>query len=77
MEVVRHYRQFIDQRRTHRPSAEYREPSGTEWQDFRDHFSLRKVALGTCDRPYGTLYARPTAATAWCPSGTRSIPKCS
>ncbi|MFE9559419.1 hypothetical protein ACFYOD_39105, partial [Streptomyces sp. NPDC006703] len=38
----------------HRPSEEYREPSDTEWQDFRDHFSLRKVALGTCDRPYGT-----------------------
>lgn len=31
-----------------------REPSDTEWQDFRDHFSLRKVALGTYDRPYGT-----------------------
>ncbi|MGW0825538.1 tyrosine-type recombinase/integrase [Streptomyces sp. NPDC002845] len=53
-EVIRHYRQFVDQRRTHRPSEEYREPSDTEWQDFRDHFSLRKVALGTCDRPYGT-----------------------
>lgn len=53
-EVIRHYRQFVDQRRIHRPSEEYREPSDTEWQDFRDHFSLRKVALGTCDRPYGT-----------------------
>ncbi|MEV5082527.1 tyrosine-type recombinase/integrase [Streptomyces sp. NPDC056159] len=53
-EVIRHYRQFVDQRRTHRPREEYREPSDTEWQDFRDHFSLRKVALGTCDRPYGT-----------------------
>ncbi|MDQ0946022.1 tyrosine-type recombinase/integrase [Streptomyces sp. V1I1] len=53
-EVIRHYRQFVDQRRTHRPSEEYREPSDTEWQEFRDHFSLRKVALGTCDRPYGT-----------------------
>ncbi|MFF4508073.1 tyrosine-type recombinase/integrase [Streptomyces sp. NPDC001401] len=53
-EVIRHHRQFVDKRRTHRPSEEYREPSDTEWQDFRDHFSLRKVALGTCDRPYGT-----------------------
>lgn len=26
-EVIRHYRQFVDQRRTHRPSEEYREPS--------------------------------------------------
>jgi hypothetical protein len=52
--VIRHYRQFVDQRRTQRPSEEYREPTDTEWQEFRDHFSLRKVALGRCDRPYGT-----------------------
>ena len=53
-EVIRHYRQFVHTRRTDRPAEEYREPSDTEWQDFRDHFALRKVALGTCDRPYGT-----------------------
>ena len=53
-EVIRHYRQFVDQRRTHRPSEEYREPSDAEWEEFRDHFSLRKVALGHCHRPYGT-----------------------
>jgi site-specific recombinase XerD len=53
-EVIRHYRQFIDQRRAERPSEEYREPTDAEWAEFRDHFSLRKVALGTCDRPYGT-----------------------
>ena len=53
-EVIRHYRQFIDQRRSHRPSEEYREPSDSEWVEFREHFSLRKVALGTCHRPYGT-----------------------
>jgi hypothetical protein len=53
-EVIRHYRQFIDQRRGKRPSEEYREPTDAEWTEFRDHFSLRKVALGTCDRPYGT-----------------------
>lgn len=53
-EVIRHYRRYIDQRRAGRPSEEYREPTDTEWQEFRDHFSLRKVALGTCDRPYGT-----------------------
>ncbi|MEV1069546.1 hypothetical protein [Streptomyces sp. NPDC050263] len=53
-EVIRHYRQFVDQRRTNRPGEEYRESSDTEWQEFRDHFSLRKVALGACDRPYGT-----------------------
>lgn len=53
-EVIRHYRQYVHQRRTDRPAEEYREPSDTEWQEFRDHFTLRKVALGTCDRPYGT-----------------------
>ena len=53
-EVIRHYRQFVAQRRNHRPSDEYREPTDAEWQEFRDHFSLRKVALGQCDRPYGT-----------------------
>jgi integrase len=53
-EVIRHYRQFVATRRTQRPSEEYREPTDTEWAEFRDHFSLRKVALGTCHRPYGT-----------------------
>jgi integrase len=53
-EVIRHYRQFIADRRTLRPGEEYREPTDAEWAEFRDHFSLRKVALGTCHRPYGT-----------------------
>jgi integrase len=53
-EVIRHYRHFVDQRRARRPSEEYREPTDVEWEEFRDHYSLRKVALGTCDRPYGT-----------------------
>ena len=53
-EVINHYRQFVDQRRMRRPSEEYREPTDAEWDEFRDHFSLRQVALGRCDRPYGT-----------------------
>lgn len=53
-EVIRHYRHFIEQRRGHRPAEEYREPTDAEWAEFRDHFALRKVALGTCARPYGT-----------------------
>lgn len=53
-EVIRHYRAFIDQGRARRPREEYREPSDAEWAEFRDHFQLRKVALGTCERPYGT-----------------------
>jgi len=54
-EVIKHYRNFVDQRRARRPSDEYREPTDAEWEEFRDHFSLRQVALGRCDRPYGTL----------------------
>jgi hypothetical protein len=53
-EVISRYRAFVDERRQRRPSEEYREPSDSEWNEFRDHFSLRKVALGTCERPYGT-----------------------
>lgn len=53
-EVIRHYRTFIDQGRARRPRDEYREPTDAEWTEFRDHFQLRKVALGTCERPYGT-----------------------
>lgn len=53
-EVIKHYRRFVDQRRARRPSDEYREPTDAEWEEFRDHFSLRQVALGRCDRPYGT-----------------------
>lgn len=53
-EVIAGYRRFVDQRRAQRPSEEYREPTDTEWTEFRDHFQLRKVALGNCDRPYGT-----------------------
>jgi hypothetical protein len=53
-EVIAGYRRFVDQRRAQRPNEEYREPTDTEWTEFRDHFQLRKVALGTCDRPYGT-----------------------
>lgn len=53
-EVIRRYREFVHQRRSQRPSEEYREPTSTEWAEFRDHFTLRKVALGRCDRPYGT-----------------------
>lgn len=65
-EVIRHYRQFVASRRESRPSEEYREPTGLEWAEFRDHFSLRKVALGTCDRPYGTP-CQHEAACVRCP----------
>ena len=53
-DLVRTYRAFLDQRRAMRPTIEYREPTDEEWQEFQQHFELRKVELGTCARPYGT-----------------------
>lgn len=53
-ELIRSYRTFLDKRRAVRPEAEYREPTDAEWQDFQQHFELRKLELGTCGRPYGT-----------------------
>lgn len=53
-DLVRAYRTFLDTRRTTRPAEEYREPTEEEWKQFQQHFQLRKVALGTCGRPYGS-----------------------
>jgi hypothetical protein len=53
-DLIRSYRAFLDKRRATRPSGEYREPTDQEWQEFQKHFQLRKVALGTCGRPYGS-----------------------
>jgi hypothetical protein len=53
-ELVRAYRAFLDKRRAFRPEAEYREPTDQEWQEFHQHFQLRKLELGECGRPYGT-----------------------
>ena len=52
-DLIRSYRAFLDKRRATRPAEEYREPTDQEWQEFQQHFQLRKVALGTCGRPYG------------------------
>jgi hypothetical protein len=52
--LVRTYRAFLDKRRAERPDAEYREPTQAEWDEFQQHFELRKLELGTCGRPYGT-----------------------
>jgi site-specific recombinase XerD len=53
-DLVRSYRAFLDKRRATRPAEEYREPTEQEWKEFQQHFQLRKVALGTCGRPYGS-----------------------
>lgn len=53
-DLLDHHRAFIARRRTQRPSEEYREPTAAEWAEFEQHFTKRKVELGTCARPYGT-----------------------
>ncbi|WP_433870705.1 tyrosine-type recombinase/integrase [Saccharopolyspora sp. CA-218241] len=53
-DVVRHYHDFLQQRRTKRPVEEYRDVTSEEWAEFEQHFDKRKVELGSCARPYGT-----------------------
>lgn len=40
-----------------------RPATGEEWQEFEQHFLLRKVALGDCHRPYGTPCVHEHACT--------------
>ncbi|HEY0695891.1 MAG TPA: NUDIX domain-containing protein, partial [Kribbella sp.] len=47
------HRSFITRRRALRPGGEYRDPTPQEWAEFEQHFTKRKVELGTCARPYG------------------------
>ncbi|MGW1089228.1 tyrosine-type recombinase/integrase [Streptomyces sp. NPDC002596] len=65
-ELIKAYRSFLDNRRSVRPAAEYREPTEEEWEEFQKHFELRKVELGTCGRPYGTPCAHEHACVR-CP----------
>jgi site-specific recombinase XerC len=53
-DVVRHYQQYLQQRRIHRPTEEYRAATDVEWTEFQEHFDKRRVELGSCARPYGT-----------------------
>ncbi len=53
-DVFEAYDKFIADRRTLRPSAEYREPTQAEWAEFDEHFMRRKISLGDCRRPYGS-----------------------
>lgn len=53
-EVINGHRAFIARRREQRPSAEYRQPTDEEWDEFLGHFEKRKVAHGTCGRAFGT-----------------------
>lgn len=65
-EVIGAYQAFIQARRQERPGEEYREPTQSEWDEFEKHFTLRKVAYGNCDRPYGTPCAHEHACVR-CP----------
>lgn len=60
-DVIVHYQQFLDRRRTRRPDDEYRTPTDQEWHDFNEHFDKRRVELGSCGRPYGTNCAHEHA----------------
>ncbi len=53
-DVLRHHAAFVHRRRAQRPGEEYREPTTEEWTEFEQHFTRRKLELGTCARPYGT-----------------------
>lgn len=53
-DIIRHHRAFISRRRGTRPSEEYRQPTANEWREFEEHFTKRKVSLGSCARAYGT-----------------------
>ncbi|SEM65569.1 site-specific integrase [Streptacidiphilus jiangxiensis] len=65
-ETLRTYQAYIHSRRQDRPGEEYREPTSEEWADFERHFTLRKVAYGNCDRPYGSPCAHEHACVR-CP----------
>lgn len=53
-DLIRTYRSYVDRRRATRPAEEYRQPTEAEWEEFEEHFQLRKVELGSCARPYGS-----------------------
>jgi integrase len=54
---------LIERRRQLRPDGEMRPATGEEWVDFEQHFLLRKIALGSCHRPYGTPCVHEHACT--------------
>jgi Phage integrase family len=60
-DVITHYQQFLEHRRSRRPDGEYRRPTSDEWSEFQEHFDNRRVELGSCGRPYGTPCAHEHA----------------
>lgn len=53
-QVIQAHHTFIERRRQTRPDHELRSATEAEWAEFEQHFLLRRVALGTCHRPYAT-----------------------
>ncbi|MGH6693268.1 MAG: tyrosine-type recombinase/integrase [Gammaproteobacteria bacterium] len=53
-DVIRAHRAFIHNRRSLRPTDEYRDVTAAEWDEFEQHFAKRKIAIGDCLRAYGT-----------------------
>lgn len=53
-QVIQAHHTFIERRRQTRPDYEQRPATDAEWTEFEQHFLLRRVALGTCHRPYAT-----------------------
>lgn len=51
-QVIQAHHAFIERRRQTRPDHELRSATEVEWAEFEQHFLLRRVALGTCHRPY-------------------------
>ncbi len=73
-DVIAHHRAFIARRRAERPGEEYRDLTATEWDEFLAHFELRKVALGTCGRDFGTPCAHENAGRQMPPPPGRPGP---
>jgi hypothetical protein len=60
-EVFGCYSEFIGRRRADRPADDYRPPTSRELADFADHFTQRRIELGSCVRPYATPCAHEHA----------------
>ena len=62
-QVIAAHQAFTERRRGLRPEGEMRPATETEWDEFEDHFTRRRVALGDCHRPYGTPCVHEHACT--------------
>ena len=61
--LITAHQAFIERRRQLRPVGEDRIADTDEWDEFEQHFLLRRVALGECHRPYGTPCVHEHACT--------------